>query len=63
MFEVRRPEKKPTIVVIRNVTWHELAKYKKWKCENTKKGTQVAEFSTISTEIPAKKETFASIKK
>jgi TrpR-related protein YerC/YecD len=33
MFEIRRPEEKP-IVVIRTATPHELSNYEKWKLEN-----------------------------
>jgi hypothetical protein len=61
MFEVRRPEEKP-IVVIRTATPHELSTYEKWKLENIEEGAQVNKLEMIRVETPSKKEVFASIK-
>jgi hypothetical protein len=60
MFEVRRPEEKP-IVVIRTATPHELSNYEKWKLENIEEGAQVNKFEMIRVETPSKKEAFSSI--
>jgi hypothetical protein len=55
MFEVRRPEEKP-IVVIRTATPRELSKYEKWKLENIEEGAQVNKLEQIQVETPSKKE-------
>ena len=60
MFEVRRPEKKP-IVVIRTATPHELSNYEKWKLENIEEGAQVNKLETVRVVTPSNKEAFASI--
>jgi len=60
MFEVRRPEKKP-VVVIRTATPHELSNYEKWKLENIEEGAQVNKLEMIRVETPSKKEAFSSI--
>lgn len=60
MFEVRRPEEKP-IVVIRTATPHELSKYEKWKLNNIEEGAQVNKLEMIRVETPSKKEALSSI--
>jgi hypothetical protein len=60
MFEVKRPEEKP-IVVIRTATPHELSNYEKWKLEHIEEGAQVNKLEMIRVETPSKKEAFASI--
>lgn len=60
MFEVKRPEEKP-IVVIRTATPHELSNYEKWKLETIEEGAQVNKLEMIRVETPSKKEVFASI--
>ena len=60
MFEVKRPEEKP-IVVIRTATPHELSNYEKWKLENIEEGAQVNKLEMIRVETPSKKEAFSSI--
>lgn len=60
MFEVRRPEEKP-IVVIRTATPHELSNYEKWKLENIEEGAQVNKLEMIRVETPSNKEAFSSI--
>lgn len=60
MFEVKRPEEKP-IVVIRTATPHELSNYEKWKLENIEEGAQVNKLEMIKVETPSKKEACASI--
>ena len=60
MFEIRRPEEKP-IVVIRTATPHELSNYEKWKLENIEEGAQVNKLEVIRIETPSKKEAFSSI--
>ncbi len=60
MFEVRRPEEKP-IVVIRTATPHELSNYEKWKLENIEEGAQVNKLEMIRVATPSKKEAFSSI--
>ena len=60
MFEVRRQEEKP-IVVIRTATPHELSNYEKWKLENIEEGAQVNKLEMIRVETPSKKEVFSSI--
>ena len=60
MFEVRRAEEKP-IVVIRTATPHELSNYEKWKLENIEEGAQVNKLEMIRVETPSKKEAFSSI--
>ena len=46
MFEVKRPEEKP-IIVIRTATPKELSNYEKWKLENIEEGAQVNKLETI----------------
>ncbi len=60
MFEVKRPEEKP-IIVIRTATPHELSNYEKWKLENIEEGAQVNKLEMIRVATPSKKEVFASI--
>lgn len=60
MFEVKRPEEKP-IVVIRTASPQELSNYEKWKLENIEEGAQVNKLEMIRVETPSKKEAFASI--
>lgn len=60
MFEVKRPEEKP-IVVIRTATPHELSAYEKWKIESIEEGAQVNKLEMIRVETPSKKEAYASI--
>jgi hypothetical protein len=60
MFEVKRPEEKP-VVVIRTATPHELSAYEKWKLESIEEGAQVNKLEMIRVETPSKKEVFASI--
>ena len=60
MFEVKRPEEKP-IIVIRTATPHELSTYEKWKLENIEEGAQVNKLEMIRVETPSKKEAYASI--
>lgn len=60
MFDVKRPEEKP-IIVIRTATPHELSTYEKWKLENIEEGAQVNKLEMIRVETPSKKEAFASI--
>ena len=60
MFEVKRPEEKP-IVVIRTATPHELSAYEKWKIESIEEGAQVNKLEMIRVETPSKKEAFSSI--
>lgn len=60
MFELKRPEEKP-IVVIRTATPHELSNYEKWKLENIEEGAQVNKLEMIRIETPSKKEAFSSI--
>lgn len=60
MFEVKRPEEKP-IIVIRTATPHELSNYEKWKLESIEEGAQVNKLEMIRVETPSKKEAFASI--
>ncbi len=60
MFEVKRHEEKP-VVVIRAATPHELSNYEKWKIENIEEGAQVNKLETIRIETPSKKEVYASI--
>lgn len=60
MFEVKRPEEKP-IIVIRTATPHELSNYEKWKLENIEEGAQVNKLEMIRVETPSKKEAYASI--
>jgi hypothetical protein len=60
MFEVKKREEKP-IVVIRTATPHELSKYEKWKLENIEEGAQVNKLEMVRVMTPSKKEAFASI--
>ena len=60
MFEIKRPEEKP-IIVIRAATPHELSNYEKWKLENIEEGAQVNKLEMIRVETPSKKEVFSSI--
>ncbi len=60
MFEVKRPEEKP-IIVIRTATPHELSAYEKWKIESIEAGAQVNKLEMIRVETPSKKEAFSSI--
>ena len=60
MFDVRRPEEKP-IVIIRTATPHELSNYEKWKLENIEEGAQVNKLEMIRVETHSKKEAFSSI--
>ena len=60
MFEVKKPEEKP-IVVIRTATPHELSAYEKWKIESIEEGAQVNKLEMIRVETPSKKEAYASI--
>lgn len=60
MFEIRRAEEKP-IVVIRTATPHELSAYEKWKLENVEEGAQVNKLEMIRVETPSKKEAFSGI--
>ena len=60
MFEVKRPEEKP-IIVIRTATPHELSKYEKWKLENIEEGAQVNKLEMVRVVTSSKKEAFASI--
>lgn len=60
MFEVKRPEEKP-IVVIRTATPHELSNYEKWKLENIEEGAQVNKLEMVRVVTPSTKEAFASI--
>ena len=60
MFEVKRPEEKP-IIVIRTATPQELSNYEKWKLENIEEGAQVNKLEMIKVETSSKKEVFASI--
>ena len=60
MFEVKKPEEKP-IVIIRTATPHELSSYEKWKLENIEEGAQVNKLEMVRVVTPSKKEIFTSI--
>lgn len=60
MFEVRRPKKKP-IVVIRTATPQELSDYEKWKIKNIEEGAQVNKIEAVRIMTSSNKEVFASI--
>lgn len=60
MFEVKRHEEKP-VVVIRTATPHELSTYEKWKIEGIEAGAQVNKLETVRVETPSKKEAYSSI--
>lgn len=60
MFEVKRPEEKP-IIVIRTASPQELSNYEKWKLENVEEGAQVNKLEMIRVETPSKKEATVSI--
>jgi hypothetical protein len=60
MFEVRRPKKKP-IVVIRTATPQELSDYEKWKIKNIEEGAQVNKIEAIRIMTSSNKEVFSSI--
>ena len=60
MFEVKRPEEKP-IIVIRTATPQELSNYEKWKIESVEEGAQVNKLEMIRVETPSKKEAVVSI--
>ena len=60
MFEIRKPEEKP-IVVIRTATPHELSNYEKWKLENIEEGAQVNKLEMIRVETHSKKAAFSNI--
>ncbi len=60
MFEIKRPETKP-IIVIRAATPKELSNYEKWKLENIEEGAQVNKLETIRVMTPSKKDAFVSI--
>lgn len=60
MFEVKKPEEKP-IIVIRTATPHELSAYEKWKLESVEEGAQVNKLEMIRVETPSKKEAYTSI--
>lgn len=60
MFEVKRQEEKP-IVVIRTATPHELSNYEKWKLESIEEGAQVNKLEMIRIETPSKKEAISSV--
>ena len=60
MFEVKRPEEKP-IVVIRTASPQELSNYEKWKLENVEEGAQVNKLEMIRVETSTKKEALVSI--
>ena len=60
MFEVKRPEEKP-IIVIRTASPQELSNYEKWKLENVEEGAQVNKLEMIRVETSTKKEALVSI--
>lgn len=60
MFEVKRPEEKP-VIVIRAATPQEFSNYEKWKLGNIEEGAQVNKLEMIKVETPSKKEVFASV--
>ena len=60
MFEIKRPEAKP-IIVIRTATPQELSNYEKWKLENVEEGAQVNKLEAIRVTTTSKKDAFVSI--
>ena len=60
MFEIKRPEEKP-IIVIRTATPKELSNYEKWKLEQIEEGAQVNKLEAIRVATPSKKDAFVSI--
>jgi len=53
MFDVRRPEEKPSIV-IRNATPQELSTYEKWKLKNIRERAQADKLEIIKVEALSK---------
>lgn len=60
MFDVKRPSKKP-IVVIRTATPQELSDYEKWKIKNIEEGAQVNKIEAVRIMTSSNKEVFSSI--
>jgi hypothetical protein len=60
MFEVKRSEQKP-VVVIRTATAHEFSNYEKWKLENIQEGAEVNKIEAIEVITPGGESVIASI--
>lgn len=60
MFEVKRPEKKP-IVVIRTASAHELSAYELQKLKNIEDGAQVNKIEAITVSTPSQAESIVTI--